>query len=618
MPAKKLIMTIIIAVSVMTLAIAQTTSENPYTILNKYFQAMGGLDRLEAEQTFYFEGDFSMGGLTGTIKYWGQRPDMSRTDLDLGILKITQADHGDYTWVIDSNGKLQKTTNFDDATLKRRQVQKYIENYEYADPTSKFFGVTYRGKEDVDSVTCYKLQITNSINSDTLLYFIDTKDYLLDKSISLDGEESNDTYFKDYRNIDGLMVAFWTRQVPHRTGQAQELTMTTYVSNPEIDPSTFEPPGETAKDYLFAEGDSAVNIPIEYIENHIFVPVTIDCRQTLWVLDTGAGMSVIDRDFAQDAGLELQGDMQGVGAGGNVKVEFTTIPSYSLKGVTFDQQTVAAIDMSELNRLLGRPITGILGYDFLSRFVTKIDYAHELMSIYEPQTFKYTGEGHQLDLHLKDNLFVVTATLDNQHTGSWLFDMGASITSLNGSYAMANGYDKYKSISGLGRGAGNYFESKKIKCDNLEFAGFTVANPIVTFEPGNSQSGPGSDEIGTLGNSLFSNFVIYCDYMDERLIIEKGADFNQPRPYNRAGLQLIRGENGGIEILYVAEKTPAAKAGFQKGDIIKKINDIDIGRFDGIIAVNKLLQAKAGTKYTFEISRSSEIKKLKLKLAELL
>ena len=618
MSAKKLILAIIMALTVATLAIAQTTSENSYTILNKYFQAMGGLDRMKAEKSLYFEGDLSLGGLTGTIKYWGQRPDLSRSDVDLGILKITQGDHGDYTWTIDSNGKLQKVTNFDEATAKRREVQKYLENYEFADPKSKIFTVTYNGKQDVDSVACYRLQITNNINSDTLTYFIDTKDYLLVKSISVGGDDSNDSYFKDYRNIDGLMVAFWTKQVPHRTHQAQELTITTYVSNPEIDPSTFEPPSETAKDYHFAEGDSAVDIPMEYIENHIFVPVTIDCRETMWALDTGAGMSVVDKKFASDIGLELQGDMQGVGAGGNVKVEFATIPAYSLKGVTFDQQTVAVIDMSELNRLLGKPITGILGFDFLSRFITKVDYAHELLSIYEPETFKYAGDGHQVDLHLKENLFVVTATLDNRHTGTWLFDMGASTTSLNSAYAAANGYDKYKSITGLGRGAGNYFESKKIKCANLEFAGYTITDPIVSFRPAESPSGPGSDQIGTLGNTLFSNFVIYCDYADERLIVEKGANFNRPQPYNRAGLQLIKGDDGGIEVLYVPEKAPADKAGFEKGDVILKINGIDIASLDGIIAVNKLLQDKAGTKYTFEISRGGEIKKLKLKLAELL
>jgi hypothetical protein len=599
-------------------ACAQDTTVSPYDILNKYFRATGGLDQLKAEQSQYIEGNLSLGGLNGTLKSWTLKPGRTRTEADLGVFKITQADNGDYEWVLDSNGKLQKITSFSDAAIKRKKVKRLIAEYEYADPKSEIFQVAYDGTEDVDSVKCHVIRISNNTNNDVLTYFINTQNYLLEKSISIEGEESNDTYYGDYRKVDGLMVAFWTKQIPHQTGQPQELTLTEYVSNPEIDPAVFEPPAESAKDYHFADGDSAVNIPIRFIENHIYVPVTIDCRETFWVLDTGAAISVVGEEFAKNLGLEPEGDLKGVGSGGTVTIKFVTLPSYSLPGVAFDRQTVATIDLKELNRMLPVEITGILGYDFLSRFVTKIDFANENISVYEPEAFSYDSDGHQVPLHLKNNVFVVDATLDGEHSGSWLFDLGASTTSLNSVYAHINKFGQQKGTIGLGRGAGNYFTKKIIKCSSLDFADFTVNDPFVGFSFGGTDTVMTSDEIGTLGNSLFKHFIIYCDYTGERLILEEGVDFNKEFPYNRSGLQLARGDNDQYEVLYVSENTPARDAGFLEGDIIKEINGIKADCFDGISAIRKLLQAEAGAKYTFAIERNGELKKLKLKLKDLL
>ena len=125
------------------------------------------------------------------------------------------------------------------------------------------------------------------------------------------------------------------------------------------------------------------------------------------------------------------------------------------------------------------------------------------------------------------------------------------------------------------------------------------------------------DEIGILGNSLFRNFVVYCDYANERVILEKGPDFNTEFPEDHSGLQIYRGENGGYEVLYVSEGTPADKAGFKAGDMLESINGVDIAYLDGLIAIRGMLTEEPDTKYTVVISRDGKEKELKLKLADL-
>jgi S1-C subfamily serine protease len=111
--------------------------------------------------------------------------------------------------------------------------------------------------------------------------------------------------------------------------------------------------------------------------------------------------------------------------------------------------------------------------------------------------------------------------------------------------------------------------------------------------------------------------VLYCDYAGERLIVETGDMFNQPWPVDNSGLQIAWSHNHDVEVWYVSPDSPAEKAGFMKGDVLRSINGIEAGLFGGVIAIRKLLKSDPGTKYEFVVDREGKSKKLKLKLAEL-
>jgi hypothetical protein len=611
----------VLSVSVLALVVAgdglaQEISD-PYEVLDRYFEAVGGLDRLQAERAYYFEGALNFAGMEGNLKQWSRQPGQTRAEIALGPLNIIQGDNGEHRWVVDQNGKLQVITNPDEATVKRRQVRRLIEEYAFADRDSDVFTVELEGIEQVDGKDCYVVKITNNINVDSYTNYINTRTFLLEKAVFIEDDESRDAFYSDYRDIQGLQVPFQRKETMHSTGQASEISVTRYESNPEIDAALFEPPEQGAKDYQFVEGDRAEDIPFEFVGDHLFIPVTVEGKERLWVLDTGAGMTVLDISFVEDLALPLEGDMKGQGAGGTVDVSFTTMPPFRVEGIEFQEQTVAVIDMTELTRRIGLDIVGILGFDFLSRFVTKVDYANELVSFYAPETFEYKGNGQILDIHIENSQFEVQATLDGVHTGSWLGDIGAGTTHLDSRYALREGYAGRHGVLRMGHGAGNEFQLKTVKCDSLEFVGFTVYEPPISFSYGGTDTTFAVDQIGVLGNSLFRNFVLYCDYAGERIIVEKGDRFNQPWPRDKSGLQIAWSYDREVEVTYVSPDTPAEKAGFVKGDMIRFINGIDAGLFDGIIAIRELLKADPGTKYEVVVGRAEQGKTLELELAEL-
>ena len=613
---------IIISTTVLMLtlvaAIPAQEISDPYEVLNRYFEASGGLNRLVAEQTSYSEGTLSLGGMTGTVKIWTRKPGQSRAEAVLGPLKVIQGDNGTNAWVVDQNGKLQVITTPDDATVKRRQVRKLIEEYAYAEEGSDVFTVSLNGIEQVDGKDCYVVRIANTINVDSYTFYINTRTFIREKAVSLEDFESRDDFYGDYRDINGILIPFYTKEIPHQSGQAQDVTLTQYLSNPEIDPALFEPPEQGAKDYRFVKGDRAENIPFKFIGNHIFIPVTVSGKERWWALDTGAGMTVLDKAFADELGLESQGELKGRDAAGIATASIITLPPYSVKGIQFQSQTAAVMDMHDFIQRLGIDMVGILGYDFLSRFVTKVDFANELVSFYTPETFEYAGDGHVLDIHLKNSVFQVQATLDGTHSGIWLFDLGASTTHLDGRYALREGYAARPGVVRMGHGASNAYQLKDVKGDSIEFAGFTVYEPDICFGYGSTDTAFNADKIGVLGNSLFRNFVLYCDYGRERVIVEKGDKFNQPWPEDNSGLSVIWSDSREVEVSFVSPDTPAMKAGFMKGDFIRSINGIEVNVLDGLLGIRKLLRADPGATYKFVVDRAGESKTITLKLAKLL
>ena len=101
-------------------AMSQQGLTDPHKILNAHYDALGGLERLKAKKTLYLEGTISVMNLDGTFRDWEEFPDLKRRELDLGVIKMTMGDNGQFGWMVDMNGKLQ--IQKDEASLKKRQV----------------------------------------------------------------------------------------------------------------------------------------------------------------------------------------------------------------------------------------------------------------------------------------------------------------------------------------------------------------------------------------------------------------------------------------------------------------------------------------------------------------
>lgn len=595
------------------------TLSDPYQILEKHFQAVGGLANLKARKSLYQEGTITIegAGLTGTFKQWSERPLKLRQETDLKVVQTVSGDNGEFSWQVDANRKV--LIQRDETTLKEREVRKLISEYEYADPKSEYFKLSFEGIESVNNKDCYVVKIINTINEDIRIDFYDkSKLYLQKTTIIRPDYESHITY-SDFRKVDGFVLPFKESIRALPTNEITTLAYSLYRLDASIDNELYEPPSEDVEDFVFLNGKSAEGIPFEYIEDHLYLPVNLGGKERLWVLDCGASVNVIDSTFAADLGLVFEGPIKGRGASGVVNVYYVTLPPYSLRGVKFEEQKVVAFNLRNIfEKVLGIEVVGILGYDFLSRFVTKIDYAKSTISFYNPDMFEYSGNGTIFDSPLQGNMLSLPAMVDGEYSGRFRLDIGAPDIDFHYPYAKEHTLLDRKGVDVMVGDAAGLTTSRLAQHKTFQVGDFVLKN-IVIGTPHEEGTGSFAEEtaIGNIGNSFLRNFVFYMDYKDQRVILGRGDDYGKEFPTFKSGLQFYYNDEKEVEVVFVSPNTPASESGFEKGDIIKKVNGVDVEFYDGIIALRRLMREPAGTKYAIDILRKGKPLKKQLILRDL-
>ncbi|MFH2064099.1 MAG: aspartyl protease family protein [Pseudomonadota bacterium] len=586
------------------------TPPDPYAILHQYYEAIGGLDRLKTITTVYTEGSTEYDGLKGTFRSWEKKPLQYRLEEDFAILQQIQGDDGQVSWKKDPNGKVVILR--DEQTLKRRKIALEMEHFDHLNPKSSLFTISYEGFQPVNEHLCHAIKIRNRLNEDVMWYFIDRESFLLVKSVSRLPDIEIHTLYSDYRNEDGLLFPFYdeSRIFPRQKKEINRIEK--QIINAPIDPALFPVPPDSSRDYEFTEGNRSENIPFQLVENLIYLEVKTGNHTRMWLLDSGASMSVIDQKFALEMGIRPEGRIRGYGFGANFDLEFIRLPGFSLPGVTFGKQTI--FSFQGLAEKTNEPTCyGILGYDFLSRFVVKIDYTARRLSLYDPADFIYTGKGTVIDAPLKNGIFTLPMMVDGIYSGKWSLDIGSFNTSFHFPFAKANNLFQKKGVSHISRGLGGEYMEKTIRFDHLRIGNYILQNPLISIPDDQGTGATSSAEyIGTIGNSVLRHFTLYMDYENQKVICEPGDDFHTIFPQDNSGIQVGRTGHGNPYIVFISPGSPGEKAGFREGDVIEKINHLKFDHHSSLISIKNLLRQKKGTALQFQIIRDDREKSIRL------
>jgi hypothetical protein len=328
-----------------------------------------------------------------------------------------------------------------------------------------------------------------------------------------------------------------------------------------------------------------VVIPFQLVNKTIFIQVTVAHTPLWFVLDTGDKYAVIDLSRAKSLGLEL-GDQVPVGGGGKDMVmgNFLKNSQFSVAGVeNFAQPLFIAVPLEDLAEVSGHEFAGILGYDFISKFVVEINYLKQAITLHDQATYQYRGNGESLPIsfNASGHPMVHAQVIDDMGPpvdGAFVFDIGSGAALiLNTPFVdkerfLQSGRPTLHSLEGVGFGGGIEGSVGRIKAFKL--GRYLISNPIAVFSQANNGAFASTGTQGNIGAAILEKFKVVLDYKQNRTILEPNAQFNKPTKYNRSGLFLMSsGPNyATFKIEAIANNSPASEAGLHKGDILIAID----------------------------------------------
>jgi hypothetical protein len=438
--------------------------------------------------------------------------------------------------------------------------------------------------------------------------WVDAQRHLIDRIItSADDGETQTTWYADYRPVAGVLLPYLQRS---GNGDAQYDTtirlqhVTALKTARDAD---FRRPASAVHDAYIEHGATNASVPFISYGGLIVVAVSIDGAPPLpFVLDTG-GLNLLTPAAARKLGIEGLGHQAVQGVGEAVQaMQVAQVKRYRLGQVVLEDQRFLIVSLPQLltDRGAQEPIAGLIGYELLRRFATRIDYDHHMLTFTPNQAFEGMAGQTPLPLAFNERTPQVTASIDGV-PGVFSLDTGDSggLTVFE-PFARAHGIRKLgKVLATQMRGAGGKIVASEAHVETLALGPFSIAHPLATFAAPAKGVFASSVLGGNLGYDVLSQFVLTFDYEHRRLYLQRGQRFASAQSHGYSGLGLDRRDHQTLVVATVAPDSPAQTAGLRVGDQVTAINGTPASQL-GLDDLRGLAMQPAGTRVTLYAMRN--------------
>ncbi|RME99363.1 MAG: PDZ domain-containing protein [Bacteroidetes bacterium] len=343
------------------------------------------------------------------------------------------------------------------------------------------------------------------------------------------------------------------------------------------------------------KANGTVELPFEYENNFIIIKTVLNSILPVrFIFDTGAENTVlINRELADLIAVNYQRQVTIYGA--DLRTE---LKAYVGTGIHFEfneqlriaNQTILVLeeDYFQFGTFAGINVHGIIGADLLRRFVVKIDYQRRKITLQDPSRFRppRPTDYHKIPVDFSRHKPYITLSGDVfDYQGQQLkllMDTGANLSLL----LYTNRQDSLAALpdnlipTHIGMGLGGQLNGFVGRTARVELGDYTLQNVLTNFQDVTSlltiDSSLLNDRHGIIGNKILDRFTLIIDYIREEVYARSNRHFTDEFVYDRSGLSLAANTAGGLHyiVIYVTPNSPAAEAGIQVGDEIRRINGL--------------------------------------------
>jgi hypothetical protein len=575
-------------------------------VVDAYLLASGGRETIEEIQVVHTMDSITIAGLSGVSEsWWVREPFSGRTSVDLGIVRQDVLMIGDSVWSLDRNGHL--STGSTEAVQEAELARKTIFYDAFLDPEDLVLGADTL----VEGVKCWPLTITGDIEA---TMYISSESWLPALStVSVMGIRIFQ-YPIGYTVVDGITGTTGTRDVIPALGHESVTRNLVTEYNVPVPDTVFSIRVPDADWTLEEEGRPW---PFRLSDGHVYLDGSVGGRDVTLLLDSGAGATIIDSVLAAELGLEGIGEFVAQGIGGAESVSFVQVPEYSAAGATFTGQNLAVLPVDEpFYPYTWQHISMILGYDFLSRFVTLLDFGESTISLWDPDSFVYAGEGHTAEVAQTMSLLSIDVLLEDSVQVTLLLDTGAAGT-LHFTPTFFDEHpdflDGRETFTTVARGVGGLDSITAFRVGSLEIGGYRIPGGICSSFEGAPVL---AQYHGIIGTGVLARFRVYLDYGNGLLILEPSSLFDEGLPEDMTGMG-FETDGQRITVGQVVKGSPGDLAGVEPGDELLSVDGIEVPAGDSE-ALDDLIPVDEGETFVLTVRRDGRELDLAVTTARLL
>lgn len=350
-------------------------------------------------------------------------------------------------------------------------------------------------------------------------------------------------------------------------------------------------------------GDKLTKVQAKVVGPYFLVDVMVNGKPAKFVVDSGAGLTVLNPDAADRLGIKDGVPIKANGAGAKtVDAKLVRFKTISMGGVEVTNDQAVVLELPEILQC-----DGLIGYSFLRHFATTFDYDKQTLTFGPSGKHQVLADEREMEMMLDANIPILPGSLDGIK-GWYNIDTGANqALTVHRPFIDANKLEqKYPNRRKMivGKGVGGFAYGDKATIKSFELGGFEFKSVQSSFAGVEGGILSKNKSIGNVGADVLRKFIMTLDYPAKKAYLRMSPLYKEPLRVDRAGI-FADYQSGKFVVVEVAKGSPGEKSGLKVGDVLTSLNGVSVAKSHPL-EFGKGLRGAAGTKVKVEYLREGK------------
>ena len=383
-------------------------------------------------------------------------------------------------------------------------------------------------------------------------------------------------------------------------------------------------PSPLAAQALDIEGADRRKIEIPFRLENDFIVLDIVFNRRLpmrFLLDTGAENTVLlDKSVTDAMDMEYLRRYEVRGSDIDNPLVAHLVAGIQLdmgEALTAYNRTMLVLEENHFNfeGITGVGIDGILGGDFLRRWVVRLDFKNQKLILLDPVRFRPARKSVEVPSTFVRNRAYVNIPVGVRSprpiTRKLLIDSGAGLPLLIHTFEEDDVDDLPEQVveTSIASGLGGNLNGSVGRSRYLSIGGKELGEIVTYFQPTDTTLSFLNQREGLIGLRILKRFTVTIDYVHQKVYFQpEGRRWKARFAFDRSGMGLVAGGDNLSRYIVsnVVNGSPADRAGVRVGDRLRRINNIP-AILIGLGGVLRRLESPSGTKVRLRFEREGRL-----------